>query len=589
MNRKLICLLIAMVMVFTCIPTGLFAEGEDIVTEDSLASLIKNAITESAPVIETVEEPEEAIEEQPEKEIADPVVEEEQEEITVVPEEEQEQAPAEAPVTEEPVEEEQEETTALAAEEVQEEAEVPATDDVGEAFVAGLAYLSAGKVFADKQLTDEIGSVDQEAVVFANARMSGEGDLASDDIIEIIVNIENQLKTLYVKNERLTYLDEVQANDHQTAEHAEGIDYLGTKLDAIVFTSAEMETESETAETPAAIEEIVPEETVENSEVIIVNEKEPVDSEKDKKDVKSIIEMLLSQKSEPASVEPDDANEDSAAETVVNADEEAEIVETAAEPIEDVTEDVPVETVVATDEEEETVETTADPFEDAVIVEEIVETVEVETADAATDEEVEIDIIDEIVEVESAEATTPLTVTVTPEEAEVELNKYAVFTASVENATGTISYKWQLSKDNGNTWADTSLAGYRTDTLTVQAFEARYGWQFRCVVTAENGTEISGSAKLVKPTAFTVEYDGYTITYEILDSNGSVAVRGYTGSASVITIPQIPKEGYIVVRISPDAFAGNTNLKSITLPNTITVIGARAFKGCVNLSTMDTH
>ena len=41
MNRKLICLLIAIIMVFTCISTGMFAEGEDVVTEDSLASLIR--------------------------------------------------------------------------------------------------------------------------------------------------------------------------------------------------------------------------------------------------------------------------------------------------------------------------------------------------------------------------------------------------------------------------------------------------------------------------------------------------------------------------------------------------------------------
>ena len=362
MNRKLICLLIAMVMVFTCIPTGLFAEGEDVVTEDSLASLIKNAITESAPAIDTVEEPEEAIEEQPEEETADPVVEEVQEE-------------------------EQEETTAPAVKEVQEEAEVPATDEAEEAFVAGLAYLSVGKVFADKQLTDEIGSVDQEAVVFANARMTGEGELANDDIIEIIANIENQLKTLYVKNERLTYLDEVQADDYQTAEHVEGIDYLGTKLDAIVFSSAEMETESEPAETSATVEEIVPEETVEVEEIIVnETEKEPVDSEKDNQDVKSIIERLLAKKSESATVtEPDETIEDAVVETVVDIDEETEFVDTAVEPIENVTEDVPVETVVDTDEETEFDETTADPVED-IVVEEIVETVEVETADAATDE-----------------------------------------------------------------------------------------------------------------------------------------------------------------------------------------------------------
>lgn len=52
-----------------------------------------------------------------------------------------------------------------------------------------------------------------------------------------------------------------------------------------------------------------------------------------------------------------------------------------------------------------------------------------------------------------------------------------------------------------------------------------------------------------------------------------------------LTIPAAI-DGVPVTAIAADAFAGNTALKSIALPSTITVIGARAFKGCTNLSTM---
>ena len=652
MNRKLICLLIAMVMVFTCIPTGLFAEGEDVVTEDSLASLIKNAITESAPAIETVEEPEEAVEEEFEEETVDLVVEEvqeeKQEETPVVPEEEREQVPAEDTVTEEPVEEVKEETTAPVAEEVQEEAEVPAADDAEETFVAGLAYLSSGKVFADKQLTDEIGSVDQKAIVYANARMTGEGELANDDIIEIIANIENQLKTLYVKNERLTYFDEVQAGDYQTAEHTEGIDYLGTKLDAIAFTSAEMETESEPAETSATVEEIVPEENVEDSEVIIVNEaeKEPVDSEKDNQDVKSIIKRILSQNSGPTVItEPDRTNEDAVVETVVDTDEETELIETAAEPIEDVT-----------------------------VVEETVETVEVENADAATGEEVEIDDIDEIVEVESAEAGSAVVITKQPEDVSAKVGETVTFTVVAENAE---TYQWQYSNDNGESWGNCGASlyeGVKTDTITVQFSRNRIGWLYRCVVTGGGKTETSegarlsenvgvvitqqpedASAKVGETVTFTVVaenaetyqwqysnndgeswgncgaslYEGVktdTITVQFnrnrigwlyrcvvtgggqtVESNGAVLsldaniivdgvtyapittttckVISYAGTASTLTIPETV-EGMTVTEIGEQAFMNNTILVSIDLPDTITIIRARAFKGCINLSEM---
>ena len=557
MNRKLICLLIAMIMVFTCIPTGMFAEGEDVVTEDSLASLIKNAITESAPVIETVEEPEEAVEEEPEEETANSVIEEvqeeEQEETPVVLEEEQEQAPADASVTEEPVEEEQEETTAPAVEEVQEEAEVPAADDAEEAFVAGLAYLSVGMVFADKQLTDEIGSVNQEAVVYANARMTGEDELANDDIIEIITNIENQLKTLYVKNERLTYLDEVQADDYQTAEHAEGIDYLGTKLDAIAFTSAEMETESETFETSATVEEIVPEETVEVEEIIVnETEKEPVDSEKDNQDVQSIIKSLLIKRSDPATVtDPDETIEDTVVDTVVDADEEKELVETTTEPHEDVT-----------------------------IIEETTETVEVETADAATDEEVEIDDIDEIVEVESTEAgTEAFEIVNEPSDLTVTAGETAEFT--VEATGKDLVYQWQYSMDDGSSWYNTGLNGAQTSKLSFEALASYDGRMFRCVVKSGSDRKVTNGVTL------TIEQDLIIndVVYRQITET-TLMVVSYSGSASEVTIPQNPVPGMTVTEIGEGAFEGNRSLNSIDLPDTIVIIRRRAFANCSSLREM---
>ena len=368
MNRKLICLLIAIIMVFTCIPAGMFAEGEDTLTKGDIASIIKNVIEETAPTIETVEEPEE--------EIAEPAAE-------VDPAPEEEQAPAEEPAAEEPAELEEEEAAAPAAEESLEEEAVAAED----AFVAGLAYLSAGTVFADAQLAEEIGSVVQEAIIFANARVTGEGELADNDVIEIVANIENQLKTLYVKNERLTYLDEAQAADDQAKEHAEAIDYLGTKLDAVAFTSVEEETK--TVEEPVTVEEEIPEEIHDDSEVTTLpetNEEKADDAENDQQSLRSAIEKLLikSKKSEPVS---------------------------EAEPIEP-EEEAPVEAVVDVDEETELVETASEPAEDVMVIEESTETVEIETADTVAEELVEIEESEEAVEVELADAFAEETVEV---------------------------------------------------------------------------------------------------------------------------------------------------------------------------------
>ena len=65
-------------------------------------------------------------------------------------------------------------------------------------------------------------------------------------------------------------------------------------------------------------------------------------------------------------------------------------------------------------------------------------------------------------------------------------------------ATGTgLKYQWQTSKDNGNTWTNSGMVGYNTNTLTVSAIASRNGYMFRCVITnSSNGEVISNSAKL---------------------------------------------------------------------------------------------
>ena len=62
-------------------------------------------------------------------------------------------------------------------------------------------------------------------------------------------------------------------------------------------------------------------------------------------------------------------------------------------------------------------------------------------------------------------------------------------------------------------------------------------------------------------------------------------VISYAGTASTLTIPETV-EGMTVTEIGEQAFMNNTILVSIDLPDTITIIRARAFKGCINLSEM---
>ena len=75
-------------------------------------------------------------------------------------------------------------------------------------------------------------------------------------------------------------------------------------------------------------------------------------------------------------------------------------------------------------------------------------------------------------------------------------------------------------------------------------------------------------------------------TYGIVKDN-YVQVVKYHGTAATVTVPEkVVEDYYTVSRIGPEAFMGNTTLVTIDLPDTISVIGARAFKNCTKLSNM---
>ena len=85
--------------------------------------------------------------------------------------------------------------------------------------------------------------------------------------------------------------------------------------------------------------------------------------------------------------------------------------------------------------------------------------------------------------------TGELEITGQPADQEVEEGKTAKFVVA---ATGNgLSYQWQVSKNGGKTWSNTSLGGNKTETLQVTASKNRYGYQFHCVVTDENGNSVT--------------------------------------------------------------------------------------------------
>jgi chemotaxis protein histidine kinase CheA len=172
--------------------------------------------------------------------------------------------------------------------------------------------------------------------------------------------------------------------------------------------------------------------------------------------------------------------------------------------------------------------------------------------------------------------------TVQPESVTVRLNETVTFTADA----GEVTYQWQYSTD-GATWKNlkngTTYTGVDTKSLSFSLNAYRATCQYRVVASNDGGETPSDVVTATIDNKIVVD----DVTYEAITAT-TCKVFSYAGSAASLVIPS-EIEGMTVVEIGEEAFMGNATLTSIDLPNTITVIRARAFKNCSNLSEMKNH
>ena len=117
---------------------------------------------------------------------------------------------------------------------------------------------------------------------------------------------------------------------------------------------------------------------------------------------------------------------------------------------------------------------------------------------------------------EKTPATVEPAITKQPQAVTVESGETVQF--HVEAQGEVVSYKWEYRQIFK--WYNTSMTGYNTDTLTVEAKGARNGYDYRCVITFADGTVL------------TSEYGELTvITHVSITSNpnNQVVVNGYKG------------------------------------------------------------
>lgn len=93
----------------------------------------------------------------------------------------------------------------------------------------------------------------------------------------------------------------------------------------------------------------------------------------------------------------------------------------------------------------------------------------------------------------------------------------------------------------------------------------------------------SGVGNTYGSQAFVAPYVEKKVFEYTLDDDGNATITKYDGNVRALTIPDT-LDGYTVVAIGSSAFAKNTYLQSVVIPDTVTVIQESAFAECTNLS-----
>ena len=94
-------------------------------------------------------------------------------------------------------------------------------------------------------------------------------------------------------------------------------------------------------------------------------------------------------------------------------------------------------------------------------------------------------------------AASAITVKAQPSDVTAAIGDKVSFTVSAEGEG--LTYQWQCSSNNGQSWYNSTYPGYATNTMTMTATEARCGLVYRCVIRDKAGNTVTTrTVKLIK-------------------------------------------------------------------------------------------
>ena len=162
-----------------------------------------------------------------------------------------------------------------------------------------------------------------------------------------------------------------------------------------------------------------------------------------------------------------------------------------------------------------------------------------------------------------------------PTDVTVAVGETATFSVVAENAE---SYQWYYRAAGASELTKVKRNGTSAEYSLVT--EARHNGNSYCVVVTNADGSVTSEEVLL-----TVDYNDGTFTYSEDAENNGMIVTKYLLNEAEVTVPNT-FNGKPITQIGASAFEGKA-LTTVHLPDTIKIIGTRAFANCTSLTNMD--
>ena len=186
----------------------------------------------------------------------------------------------------------------------------------------------------------------------------------------------------------------------------------------------------------------------------------------------------------------------------------------------------------------------------------------------------------------------PLTVAVNANHEKNSTGNTIVWTMETKNGIGDIRYDAvTLTKDGAA--VEVSREG---NVVTLKnAAAGTYELRVQISDLGSEGDTAENACRVVVTDSIEVEADGVRFTYVIMEGvfadgadGAAIKLSDTSADISELTVPKTVN-GVAVYRIDTEAFMGMSSLTSVNLPDTVVVIGARAFKNCTKLTKITSY